>query len=79
MTESRRLTRTKNLYYCKNRRTVDLYQLPGSSVPGLKYLMGILSPELFHRLMKKVTMKTVQRIVGVMLILLAIGLGTGII
>ncbi|MCP4300640.1 MAG: TSUP family transporter, partial [Gammaproteobacteria bacterium] len=31
------------------------------------------------RLMKKVTMKTVQRIVGVMLILLAIGLGTGII
>ncbi len=31
------------------------------------------------RLMKKVTMKTVQGIVGVMLILLAIGLGTGII
>ncbi|MDH3636764.1 MAG: sulfite exporter TauE/SafE family protein [Gammaproteobacteria bacterium] len=31
------------------------------------------------RLMKKVTMKTVQRLVGVMLILVAIGLGTGII
>jgi hypothetical protein len=31
------------------------------------------------RLMKKVTMRTVRGIVGVMLILLAIGLGSGII